>query len=279
MPYSDRNEQVNSKQYDTVEEIADIATTTAHGCSCVSLCGTNYGTYDWCKTKDKCGHYEYFGFYYWDKCQYLSISDPSYNDLKWNEKQNRIWRRILTNDTIGPIKSEYATAIEFLSESWQTTYENEWDVMPAGRVKTIHPIGAVCPIVLDIRHSPFTGILKSGQHHGIIRMGPSKKFDKDSGIIPGCAIKVFRSGKRSANIITFKDGDFFETIEGSQNFNFFSFSLSNHISGCTESVKKALHLKFGKDVGCPTKLGLSDACTYDHDGFKEDEIVFPFKVS
>ena len=42
----------------------------------------------------------------------------------------------------------------------KTTFENEWDVMPAGRQKAIHGVGAVCPFTVDVSaDSPFTGLL------------------------------------------------------------------------------------------------------------------------
>ena len=64
--------------------IADPETTTVHGCTCISKCGTSIAggnssmlyQYDWCKTKDKCGDFSFFGFYYWDKCKYLSSEIP-----------------------------------------------------------------------------------------------------------------------------------------------------------------------------------------------------------
>ena len=42
-----------------------------------------------------------------------------------------------------------------------TTFENDWDVMPAGRKKAAHGVGGVCPFTVDVSEdSPFTGLLK-----------------------------------------------------------------------------------------------------------------------
>ena len=42
-----------------------------------------------------------------------------------------------------------------------TTFENDWDVMPAGRKKAAHGVGGVCPFTVDVSaDSPFTGLLK-----------------------------------------------------------------------------------------------------------------------
>ena len=60
---------------------------------------------------------------------------------------------------------------DLFTESVVTTFENEWDVMPAGRIKAIHGIGAICPFTVDLAaDSPFTGLLTGGkQITGLIR--------------------------------------------------------------------------------------------------------------
>ena len=52
----------------------------------------------------------------------------------------------------------------------------EWDIMPAGRIKTFHSIGAVCPIQINIKKSPFTGLFKPGVINGLMRLGPGLDF-------------------------------------------------------------------------------------------------------
>ena len=43
----------------------------------------------------------------------------------------------------------------------KTSFDDEWDVMPNGRHKAIHSVGAVCPFKIDVAHdSPYTGLLK-----------------------------------------------------------------------------------------------------------------------
>ena len=153
--------------------------------------------------------------------------------------------------------------------------------MPAGREKVYHSVGAVCNIALDIRNSPYTGVLKNGRHQGIIRLGPTKYLENGKGLIHGASIKIFRSSRSSANLLFFEEGDLFDNLRGSgtENFNFFAYSLSNHVSGCKKQIAKAIvRMKLGEEVGCFTKLGLSDASTYDQDGQMAENIQFPFKV-
>ena len=37
-------------------------------------------------------------------------------------------------------------------QSALTTTDNEWDFMPAGSIKTLHPIGGVCKFEIEIRN-------------------------------------------------------------------------------------------------------------------------------
>ena len=84
-----------------------------------------------------------------------------------------------------------------------TTMDNEWDIMPAGRVKFTHRTGAVCKFSLDIKNSTFSGLFKNGNRIGIIRIG----WNWDGGIFeesgPGAsaAIKFLRSGVSSGNSV------------------------------------------------------------------------------
>jgi len=75
--------------------LADPKIRTVHGCTCISKCGTTIAggnssmlyQYDWCKTKDKCGDFSFFGFYYWDKCRHMSSEIPQLTSLKRDDKQ------------------------------------------------------------------------------------------------------------------------------------------------------------------------------------------------
>ena len=80
------------------------------------------------------------------------------------EQQDHIWSKILENATSG----EY-DQFKVMTQSLMTTFENHWDVFPAGRVRSIHGIGVVCPIAIKIENSPYTGILKNGEVFGLIR--------------------------------------------------------------------------------------------------------------
>ena len=98
---------------------------------------------------------------YWDHCLYKDSSRPDWVALDWKTKHDEIWSEIKADATFG----EYDPPKLFL-ESVITSFENEWDILPAGRVKAIHAIGAVCPFSVDVtENSPFTGLLKVRKNH------------------------------------------------------------------------------------------------------------------
>ena len=58
--------------------------------------------------------------------------------------------------------------------SMLTTTDNEWDFMPAGRVKAVHPIGGVCKFKIEINNSIYSGVLKNGTRTGIMRISVNR---------------------------------------------------------------------------------------------------------
>jgi len=258
-------------------EIADPETTTPNGCTCNSLCGATiedaYGL-DWCTVEGECGEYSPF-WGHWDHCLYKDSSRPDWVALDWKTKHEKIWSEVKADPTFG----KYDPPSLFL-ESVITSFENEWDIMPAGRVKAIHGIGAVCPFTVDVsENSPFSGLLKPGaQITGFIRMGPGIDFmdPLSSGFLPGAAIKFLRSGTHSANWVLFN------TLNPlpDNNHNLFSVPLQNHVSAQIDSVVTvAATKKFCTTGHCVTKVGLSHIGTHDQDGMEYKENSFPFKIT
>ena len=110
-----------------------------------------------------------------------------------------------------------------LGQSALTVTDNEWDFMPAGRIKSIHPIGGVCKFEIEISNSIYSGVLKNGTRTGIMRVsvnidgerlqtsttGPVCGQDTYE-ISAGCedtspgasvALKFLRSGVSSGNLV------------------------------------------------------------------------------
>ena len=256
-------------------EEPDPETTTPNGCSCTSVCGAtldgdNY-LYDWCNTNDGCGEHSLV-YGWWDKCLYLDSAKPDYVAMGWEEKQAQMWANIMADTNHGPVPN----ALNILAESIKTSFDDEWDNMPAGRVKYIHMIGAVCPFVVDIKDSPFTGIFQDGESHGMIRMGSAAAIDGgNGGVTPGGGVKFFRTGRSSANFVILNQlGPMVDN-----NYNFFAVPMSNHIPEDAPAFLIPVALKFCQAQSCPTKVGLSDVCKYDQEGNEAENVVFPFKVN
>merc|ERR1719367_625351 len=112
--------------------IADPETSTPNGCTCNSLCGATIEdgfTRDWCLVEGSCGEYILL-IGYWDWCLYKDSSKPDYTALDWQTKHDQIWSEIKSDSTYGGFYPSDA-----FTESLLTTFENEWDIMPAGRRK------------------------------------------------------------------------------------------------------------------------------------------------
>lgn len=276
-PFAKRLKETVSKHGDTTlktNEEADPETTTPNGCTCTSECGAtvdgdNYA-YDWCYTNEDCGEHSIV-YGWWDKCLYLDSSKPDYLALGWEEKQAQMWANIVADNSIGPGPNP----LGILTESVKTTFDDEWDNMPVGRVKYIHPAGVVCPFNVNIMDSPFTGLFSNGETHGMIRLGSAAAVSLSSGVIPGGGVKFFRSGRSSANFVILNQ---LGPIADS-NYNFFSVPMSNVIPEDTPIPLIPVALKFCQAQDCPTKVGISDVCKYDQEGNEVENLVFPYKVT
>ena len=179
-----------------------------------------------------------------------------------------MWSNILSDNSLGPTHSKN----ELLKTALKTSFDNEWDVLPAGRKKLLHSQGVVCPFILNIKSSPFTGIFKKGESRGLIRLSPAFPPTEDNPILPGAGVKFFRTGRSSANFVAV-----FRFRSLSTN-NFFSVPLSNNPGDAYVDSNLALQ-KFCQVTNCTKIVGLSDICKYDQEGNEAKKNVFPFKVS
>lgn len=121
--------------------------------------------------------------------------------------------------------------------------------------------------MVNITASPFTGLFKNGLTHGLIRLSLAGPINKTSGIGSGGAVKFFRSGRSSANFV------FMDSIKLIGHNNFFAVTMTNHLPA---GFPANLGPKFCQAQRCINKVGLSDVCTYDQDGEKVNNVIFPF---
>ena len=76
--------------------------------------------------------------------------------MTWKQKLDHLWAQITEDNTYGQYWAK-----ELFTTSVITSFDDEWDVMPEGRHKVIHSVGAVCQFQINISpDSPYTGLLK-----------------------------------------------------------------------------------------------------------------------
>ena len=157
---------------------------TAKGCECTSSCAATIEdgfNCAWCNTKGDCGHHSIISGYY-DYCVFPGT--PSFDKMSFQDKNAYFQANIDKDHTRA---EKYASKAAILTESSQVSFWDYKDELPAGRVKAIHSIGAVCQFTLDVTAaSPYTGLFAPGPQLGFVRMGGAISWDKSSaGYPPG----------------------------------------------------------------------------------------------
>ena len=148
--------------------------------------------------------------------------------------------------------------------------ENEWDVLPSGRQKINHRVGAVCKFTLDIKHSPYTGLLKNGKTTGLIRVSLARSTNMDK-YLPSASLKFLRSGTSSANAVFLGYVDIFRLNVTNDIFDPEIQPLYNHLLTVPNSPimigevgdhsndsNPSIITKFKQADDCPALVGLSD---------------------
>jgi len=101
-----------------------------------------------------------------------------------------------------------------------------------------------------------------------IRMGSALAMTMGK-IFPGVAVKLLRSGVRSANFVALVAGP------TNEDYNFFARNFSTQATPPKALV--ALN-KFQQASDCINQVGLSDVCKYDQDGSMVASPRFPFEL-
>ena len=182
-----------------------------------------------------------------------------------------LWNEIKKNTSRLP---KYPNPASAVTESVRTTFDNDRDIMPQGRVKVIHSVGVVCPFkISNAESSPFTGLFAPGEDVvGFLRMGSAADPVSNKGITPGLGIKFPRSGHKSGNYVAL------HSLSLGQSWDFFAYNMSNHIAAPTDVVTKILAKKFQQASQCAPQVGLSDMASVKQDGTPVSDVSFPFKL-
>lgn len=245
---------------------------TNNNCKCKTTCHATVGNgaakCDYCETEAGCGIRGPLGGWY-DYCTYPE--DKSYESQSASEKLDWLWTQVKANRTSGT----YPNVLGIIGESVATSFENFRDVMPEGRQKYIHSVGAVCKFSMTMSDdSPYTGVFTKGTTvTGLVRLGSATPVTETSGVTPGLGIKFMRTGVESGNFVALYDLNPLPDTS----YNFFQETFSNHLpapSGATAVLAK----KFNQVSQCATMVGMSDICNAKVDGTPSANPVFPFEI-
>jgi len=235
-------------------------TTTTSGKSCKKECGTTIFDHYKC---DSCST-SWSGS---DHCVYPG--NPTFEAKSFTSKFGYFWKKIQEDPKTD---GKYPSVLGVVTQSSQTSFYNFGDEMPAGRTKSIHAIGVVCPFKMEnAAESPYTGLFEPGHQDGFIRMGSAVSLS-NGGLTPGLGLKFPRTGRMSGNYVALHSLDF------GQSWNFFASNLSNHIPAGKGVQQTVIVKKFNQASNCPSQVGLSDMARYSQDGTKHDSPKFPFKL-
>ena len=244
---------------------------TAQGCVCRTTCKASVTTgladCDWCYTQGKCGTFSLHG--YWDFCKFPKQSQ--YEAQSASNKLSALWEKVIESRSHG----SYPFIGDAALESVQTSFDVIRDVMPAGRLKVIHSVGAVCQFEMKINpDSPYSGVFApNAAATGLIRLGGALPPSASSGMIPGFGVKFLRDGVPSGNFVALVGLSSLPHNSG----NFFQANFSNAIPP-PSGVTAVLATKFKQASNCITQVGLSDICSFGLDGSKVVNVVFPYRL-
>lgn len=177
------------------------------------------------------------------------------------ETKYKFWSHALQEEAKGyrsGLSGHYPSVIgQFLfltSDKFHTTFDHFGDNLPYDhekRIRSVGGVGMVEWIPSDQDDHSYTGFFTTGTPYGLIRLSYTRQNDS-KGTTPGLALKLFRNGQPSSNILAM------ESLEGQSSGNFFQYDMSNHLSPPKTLLLKYVSRRFSR-YSCPsTKVGLSE---------------------
>ena len=211
-----------------------------------------------------------------------AFSEEAYQALPASDKCALVWSLVerARDDGPGPATLGMDMVTSGFLKSHDFTMEHFGDEMQRGRRKFIHQTGLVARVRFDTRgyeDHAFTGIFGNGAQNCILRCSMARRTKAGSAdevtATPGIAIKFFRSGCHSGNVLAMYG------VDGQHSWNFFRYPLRTAVEEATEFKTKLLGKAFAKSGTFPGRIALSDMAARDEDGSPPDnEIDFPFEL-
>jgi len=198
---------------------------------------------------------------------------PGYESNSAGAKLSVLWENILgDNNRSGSWFGFLDMTLLLLRSDWVTGHTLS-DIMPDGRKKLIHTVGGVAKAkIVWTSNSQYTGMFKSA-NNVLVRASTAQEASLD-GITPAFAIKAFRDGIPSGNIIGMYD------LDGQTSLNFFEHNLCTHLADRPTLPTKLqlLGAKFKIQSSYPGCLGLSEFASFTESGSKVLSPKFPWAL-
>jgi len=146
------------------------------------------------------------------------------------------------------------------------------DTMPDGRYKLIHTVGAIAKAHIVWNDNGYTGMFQ-GANDILVRASIAAESDGSS-ITPAIALKAFRDGVPSGNLI------FMYELDGQTSLNFFDNVLCNRVAQRPDLPLKLqlLGKKFALQSAYPGSLGISEFSTTTETGYPVANPLFPYSI-
>jgi len=198
---------------------------------------------------------------------------PGYESQSGVAKLAVLWQNILADNNVSaPWYGFFDMAFLLLRSDWVTGHTYS-DIMPDGRKKLIHTVGAVAKAkIVWSGNNKYTGMFK-GANNLLIRASTAQEPDSN-GLTPALAIKAMRDGIPSGNIIGMYE------LDGQPTLNFFEHNMCSHLAARPSFGLKLqlLGKKFQLQYQYPGCLGLSDFSKFTESGASVVSPVFPWAL-
>lgn len=200
---------------------------------------------------------------------------PDYENQTAIFKQEELWS--IMEEGKGSFGSypNFLTLANFACcEDIEETVTHFKDSLPYNHGKRIHSVGGVTKAIWkNVADHNYTGLFGQNETLALVRLSLATEASRRSGTTPGIAVKLFRDGMPSANLVAMN------SLSGQRSGNFFQEIFSNHIESPEGSgALNFLESKF-TDVSSPaTMVGLSDIAAFNETGEAVENIQFPFRL-
>lgn len=226
----------------------------------------------------------------------LPLDDAEYEALPRSEKLKIHWDRICQGGTDG----SGSTAVQDNKNNWPQTEMQDlqmvmkmlfWqspgastnhrgDVKPEYRKRDLHPTGSVatCRYEPSPAAASFTGLFSEAWDHGLLRASAT------SATKHAAALKIFRDGVPSANLILLQRPDL--PSDGRESGTFSSHPFSNVTTrvgqgwSMWEMIGRAIERRFASASGTawPAEISCQDIGTFDQSGKRASCVSAPWNV-